>query len=242
MINLAGCAKNQATSEEVELTVSAAASLQDALTEIGADFSQEYPDIQVNYNFGGSGSLQQQITQGAPVDLYFSAAEDKFALLLEEELIDEANSTALLQNQLVLITPKDSEISSFAELSKAAKISIGTPASVPAGKYAKETLENLKIWNTVEEKMVYAKDVRQVLAYVDTGNVDAGIVYQTDALVSQEVEVVATAEADLHTPIVYPVGIIKNTPYPEEAEQFYEYLQSEHALEIFENYGFKGLK
>jgi molybdate transport system substrate-binding protein len=137
--------------------------------------------------------------------------------------------------------PKENQsIKGFEDLKKAevGKISIGTPETVPAGQYAKESLEKMDIWKDVESKVVYAKDVRQVLSYVETGNIEAGIVYKTDALVSDKVEIVATAEPATHTPIIYPVGIIKDSKQYEAAKEFYKYLQSDDALKVFEEYGF----
>lgn len=227
--------------EKVELLISAAASLKDAMDEIKQDYEKEHPEITLKFNYGSSGSLQQQISQGAPVDLFFSAAEDKFALLVEDGIIAEEDGMDLLGNELVLIVPKkEGAIKTFEDLEKAKveKISIGTPETVPAGAYAKESLDNMGIWKNVEEKIVYAKDVRQVLSYVETGNVDAGIVYQTDALISNKVEIVATANPSTHAPIIYPVGIIKESKHYEAAKQFYEYLKKEHALKVFEAYGF----
>ena len=236
--------EKQATPEKnVELTISAAASLQDALTEITSNFNKEHGHLKINYNFGASGALQQQISQGAPVDLFFSAAEDKFDQLVTDGLIEKKNGIDLVGNELVLVVPKESTkgIKTFEDLTKADKISIGTPESVPAGKYAKEVLGNLTIWNSVKGKIVYAKDVRQVLTYVETGNVDAGLVYKTDALTSTKVEIAATADKKTHTPIVYPVGIVKASSHPNEAMLFYEYLNSNEAMEVFKKYGFKGL-
>ncbi|CAH2713993.1 Molybdate-binding protein ModA [Neobacillus rhizosphaerae] len=229
--------------ENVELTISAAASLQDALTEITANFNKEHGNVKINYNFGASGALQQQISQGAPVDLFFSAAEDKFDQLVKDGLIEEKNGIDLVGNELVLVVPKDATkgIKTFEDLTKTDKISIGTPESVPAGKYAKEVLGNLKIWSSIEGKIVYAKDVRQVLTYVETGNVDAGMVYKTDALTSTKVEIAATADEKTHTPIIYPVGIIKASSHPKQAMLFYDYLQSKESMEVFKKYGFKGL-
>ena len=228
--------------ENVELTISAAASLKDAMTEIQSTYEEEYPEATLKFNFGGSGSLQQQISQGAPVDLFFSAADDKFDLLVEEGSIAKEDGLDLLGNELVLVVPKDSQsgITTFQDLAKAEveQISIGTPESVPAGKYAKESLEKLDVWKDVETKVVYAKDVRQVLSYVETGNVSAGIVYKTDALVSDKVSIVASADPATHTPIIYPVGIIKDSEHYEAAKEFYSYLQSEDALKVFEEYGF----
>jgi len=227
--------------ENVELTISAAASLQDALEVIHHTYLEEHPEITLKFNFGASGSLQQQITQGAPVDLFFSAAEDKFDLLVEDGTISKEYGSDLLGNELVLVVPKeDQAIKSFKDLAKkdVDKISIGTPETVPAGKYAKESLEKTNIWNAVESKIVYAKDVRQVLSYVETANVDAGIVYKTDALVSDKVAIVATANPDSHTPIIYPVGIINDSKQYEAAKAFYEYLHNEESLKVFEDYGF----
>lgn len=235
--------KQEAPAAEVELTVSAAASLQDALTEINPSFEKENPNVKITYNFGASGSLQQQISQGAPVDLFFSAAEDKFDQLVEEGLIEKEQGVDLLGNEIVLVVPKnaDNEISHFEDLGKANKISIGTPESVPAGEYAKETLEHLNVWKDVESKVVYAKDVRQVLTYVETNNVDAGVVYKTDAQGSSKIKVVTTADENTHAPIIYPVGVIKNSSHPDEAKLFYEYLQNEDSKKTFEKYGFTGL-
>jgi molybdate transport system substrate-binding protein len=231
--------------EKVELTVSAAASLQDALTEIGEEYQKIYKNVDLKFNFGSSGTLKQQIEQGAPVDLFFSAAEDKFDALVKEGEIDRKEGVDLVSNDLVLIVPKESKetIKDFSDLpKKVLKISLGTPNSVPAGDYAKQTLKNLNIWNEVSNKVVYAKDVRQVLSYVETGNVDAGIVYKTDALMSQKIKMVTTADKKTHDPIIYPVGIIKDSKHTKEARSFYKFLQGEQAMKILEKYGFKSIE
>lgn len=229
--------------ETVELTISAAASLEDAFNEIKPLFEKENKDIKLLFNFGGSGALQKQIVQGAPVDLFFSAAEDKYDELVEKGLIDEKQGIDLLNNSLVLIIPKESKnpMKGFEDLAKLdGKLALGTP-DVPAGNYGKQTLENLGIWNKVQDQIVFAKDVRQVLTYVETGNVNAGLVYQTDALTSDKVEVVAEAKANSHDPIVYPVGIIKSTKHMDEAERLYQFLQNDDSKNIFVKYGFKVL-
>ena len=231
----------QEPEENVDLTISAAASLKDAMDEIQATYEEEHPEVTLKFNFGASGSLQQQISQGAPVDLFFSAAEDKFDLLVADGMIAEEDGIDLLGNELVLVVSKEnSSVQSFEDLAKAdvKKISIGTPETVPAGKYAKESLEKMDIWQDAESKIVFAKDVRQVLSYVETGNVDAGIVYKTDALVSDKIEIVASADPKTHTPIIYPVGIIKDSKHYDAAKEFYEYIQTEKALKVFEEYGF----
>ncbi|QOR68861.1 molybdate ABC transporter substrate-binding protein [Cytobacillus suaedae] len=248
MLFITGCSSletdNEQKNNHVELTISAAASLTDALNEIKLTFETKYPEIKVTYNFGSSGTLQQQIIQGAPVDLFFSAAEDKYNELVEKGLITPDSGVSLVGNQLVLITPKENrkEIRTYEDLTtKAETISIGTPESVPAGKYAKEVLESLGIWDSLEQKIIFAKDVRQSLIYVETGNVDAGIVYHTDALSSTKITVHETANVDTHTPIIYPLGILKDSINPNEAKLFFEYMQSPEALSILESYGFVSL-
>ncbi|WP_042354564.1 molybdate ABC transporter substrate-binding protein [Bacillus rubiinfantis] len=229
--------------EMVELTISAAASLQDALSDIKAAFEKDYPHVSINYNFGGSGALQQQIAHGAPVDLFISASKENFNQLIQDGIIKRTQSVDLVGNELVLIIPKDSSvrISKFAELPKADKISIGIPESVPVGQYAIETFKQLHIWPDIKGKVIYAKDVRQVLTYVETQNVDAGIVYTTDAMVSRKVKIAATAKERTHTPIIYPAGIIKNNSHPKEALEFFEFLNTDASMKIFEKYGFKRL-
>lgn len=229
-----------ASHENVELIISAAASLKDAMDVIQETYQDQNPGVTLKFNFGASGSLQQQISQGAPVDLFFSAAEDKFNLLVEEGIIAKEDGVDLLGNSLVLIVPiEDHSIKTFEDLGSVEdKISIGTPETVPAGKHAKESLKKMDLWKDVESKIVYAKDVRQVLSYVETGNVSAGIVYKTDALVSENVEIVATAEPTTHTSIIYPVGIIKDSKQYGAAKAFYDFLQSDDALKVFDEYGF----
>lgn len=230
------------TLEKIELTISAAASLNEALTEIKAIYENKNENVALLFNFEGSGALQQQISHGAPVDLFFSAAEDKFNLLVEEGRIDENNKGNFLKNQLVLIVPNDNKIESmdFKDLAneQIEKIAVGTPESVPAGQYAKESLEALGLWGELEPKLIYTKDVRQVLTYVETNNVDAGIVYKTDAAISENVKIVAEADEQTHTPIIYPAGVLKDSKQLEAARAFFHYLKSDEAKKIFEQYGF----
>ncbi|MFS0865427.1 molybdate ABC transporter substrate-binding protein [Fredinandcohnia sp. 179-A 10B2 NHS] len=239
---VSGCgASGQKKSETVELTVSAAASMQDVLNDIKESYEKEHSNIKVVFNFGSSGALQQQIEQGAPVDVFLSASVDKFDLLVDKGLIDQKTKRNLVGNQIVLVVPKNSqkEIQTFDDLlTKADSISIGIPESVPAGKYAKEALENSNLWDRIEDKLIFAKDVRQVLTYVETGNVDAGIVYLSDAMQSEKVKSVVAAVPVSHSAIIYPVGIITSTNKYKEAMRFHEYLQSEAVLKKFEEYGF----
>ncbi|MED4971242.1 molybdate ABC transporter substrate-binding protein [Geobacillus sp. NFOSA3] len=249
-----GCTKQEEKQESKEaeakqtvtLTISAAASLQDALTEIQKKYEKEHENIKLSFNFGSSGALQQQIEQGAPVDLFFSAAENKFRPLVDKGLINKEESKNLLGNELVLIVPKDKAdtVKGFQSLAdnSVKQFAIGNPETTPAGQYGKQTLTNLNLWTKVKGKIVYTKDVRQVLSYVEANTVDAGIVFKTDAQISDKVKMVDTAAANMHDPIIYPVGIIKDTKHKTEAKDFYQYLQTNDSLQVFEKYGFKILK
>lgn len=242
LLTCTACSDTKNEENRIELTISAAASMQNALTELQSNYEQEHSNVKLLFNYGASGALQQQIKQGAPVDVFFSASEEKFNEVLEKDLIEKQNSIDLVSNELVLIQNKQSnhKISGFAGLSdsKIKRIAIGTPESVPAGKYAKETLESQNLWPQLEEKLVFAKDVRQVLTYVESGNVDAGIVYKTDAISSKKIEVVSKADPKSHSPIIYPLGIVKNSKQKEEAINFYNFLLGDQAKKVFEKYGF----
>ncbi|MGM1050268.1 MAG: molybdate ABC transporter substrate-binding protein [Bacillota bacterium] len=229
--------------ETVELTISAAASMTDALMEIQKTYESKNQNIKLNFNFGASGALQQQIEQGAPADLFLSASVKNMTALVEKQLIDANQQANLLNNELVVVVPVDGKtsIENIADLTKpeVKNVAIGIPESVPAGNYAKEALTNAKLWDGLQAKSVQAKDVRQVLQYVETGNADAGFVYKTDALTSDKVKVAFAVDPNTYDTIQYPIGIIKATKNNKEAENFYTYLQSQEALDVFTKYGFK---
>lgn len=232
----------QKPTEKVELTISAAASMTDALKEIQKVYEAQNPNTKLNFNFGASGALQQQIEQGAPADLFLSAAAKNIKELVDKQLIDTMQQTKLLTNELVAVVAADGKaaIAGMADLTKAEvkHVAIGIPESVPAGNYAKEALTNAKLWDALQPQLVQAKDVRQVLQYVETGNADAGFVYKTDALTSSKVKIAFAVDSKSYTPVEYPVGIVKATKHSAEAEQFYTYLQSKQALDVFVKYGF----
>ncbi|QCR32362.1 molybdate ABC transporter substrate-binding protein [Lysinibacillus sp. SGAir0095] len=238
---MGGCSYSSTEKEDpIVLTISAASSLQDVLKAISEEFQKKHTNIEIQYNFGASGSLAKQIEQGAPVDLFFSASSEKFNDLISKELIQE--SATFISNQLVLITAEDGELQleKIEDLisDEVHKVSIGSPSIVPAGTYAKQSLDQLNLWPKIESKIVYAKDVRQVLTYVETGNVAAGFVYKTDAIVSENVKIITTVDEESHDLITYPVGILKNTGSLSEAKQFYDFLQSAEVKEIWIKYGF----
>ncbi|WP_373479598.1 molybdate ABC transporter substrate-binding protein [Geminocystis sp.] len=215
----------------------AATSLQPALEE----FSKKYPQ-NVDYNFAASGILQQQIEQGAPIDVFISASFKQMNTLEKKNLLVFNTKKNLLLNQIALITPKNNPLSltNFPQLAqlKIKLIAIGEPRSVPAGQYAVEVFKNLGILASLESKFVYGNNVRETLTYVETGNADAGIVYLTDAKSSDKIKVIALADKKLHTPIIYPVAVIKNSKSQQIAKKYLESLQSETAKKIFQKYGF----
>jgi molybdate transport system substrate-binding protein len=237
----AGFELPQAAQQTASITVSAAISLKDALDEIGGTYEHNHPGAQVTFNYGGSGTLQHQIEQGAPVDIFFSAAEKQMDALESEGLILAGTRRDVATNVLVLIAPVNSGlVKNFQDLARPEikVVALGEPTTVPAGMYAQQTLDHLGLLAAVKNKTVYAKDVRQVLTYVETGNADAGIVYQTDARISSQVRMVATAPADSHDPIVYPVAIIKGTKNIPSARALLDYLAGPEARAIFAKYGF----
>ncbi|WP_413167082.1 molybdate ABC transporter substrate-binding protein [Capilliphycus salinus ALCB114379] len=229
------------STQQTELTVSAAASLTDAMNAIQPIYEQENPQVKLTYNLASSGSLQQQIEQGAPVDVFISAAPKQMNALEEKQLLLSGTRQDLLKNDMVLIVPKgENTVKTFEDLTteQVEKIAVGEPESVPAGKYAQEVLTSLNLLETLQPKEVYAKDVRQVLTYVESGNVDAGIVYSSDAKISDQVEIVATAPAESHSPIIYPVAVIQSSKNPEVSKDFIQFLSGEQAKAVFEQYGF----
>ncbi len=225
---------------ESTVTVSAAASLKEALTEIEASFREEHPEVDIQFNYGASGALMQQIKQGAPVDLFLSASPSFTNTLLEEGILKESNVKPLLENHLVLIVPPESAIQSMADLQKEEirSVSIGIPESVPAGQYAKEILENAGLWESLQQKIVFAKDVKQVLSYVETGNVEAGMVYRTDALSSDKVHAAEVYEGEGFKPANYPLALLESAENKEDARKLFDFLLTEDAKAIFYDYGF----
>lgn len=236
-------AEPQAKAVSGELIISAAASLTDTMNEMKGLYEKQYKNVKLTFNFGSSGALQQQIEQGAPADVFISAATKQMKALQDKKLIVDESCKDLLKNRLVLVGPKDSaKVKGFSTLKEASLIALGEPDSVPAGKYAKETLTKMGLWDAVKDKVVYAKDVRQVLAYVESGNVEAGMVYLTDAKISDKVQILSIAEENTHTPIVYPAAVVKASKNQEAAQSFVDFLSSDAAQDVFAKYGFALVK
>lgn len=230
---------------KADLTVSAAASLKAAMADIQALYLVEKPNTKLTVNLAASGTLQQQIENGAPADVFFSAATSNMTKLKDENLLENSSIKNLLKNQVVLIVPKDStaKITSFGDVTSSAikTIAIGEPTTVPAGKYAEQVFTYLKILDQVKAKAVYGTDVKQVLSWVESGNADAGVVYSTDAKASTGVKVIATATDDSHEAVVYPAAVVKATKNSVAANDFLNFLSSDAAKAVFEKYGFSVL-
>ena len=229
------------------LTVSVAASLQDAMAQLGPAFEQTHPGVRLSFNFGGSGMLAQQIEHGAPADVFLAAASKPMDELAAQGLLWNDTRHDLLQNVIVLIAPPgNTALNSFAGLaaSSVKLIALGEPGSVPAGDYGRQVLESmplsgtLTLWQALQGKLVLAKDVRQVLTYVETGNADAGIVYATDVQQSRGIRIAATAPESAHAPVVYPVAVLKDSRNPSAARSFISFLEGPQAGAAFRRLGF----
>ena len=241
-----GCNQISQSQKPVTLTISAAASLKDSMDEIKKLYEAEKKNVKLNINYGSSGTLQTQIEQGADVDIFMSAAAKQMDSLSKKNLLIEDTKMNLLGNSVVLIVKSDSILTAgnfdLSFINKINKIALGDPKTVPAGQYGEEVCTKLNILNEVKKKAVYAKDVKEVLTWVETGNADAGVVYSTDAKTSNKVKVIATASKDLlTTPIVYPVAVIKSSKNASTAKEFLKYVSGSKGKKVFEKYGFEFL-
>jgi molybdate transport system substrate-binding protein len=227
-----------------ELTVSAAISLKNAFEEAGKIYESRNTGVRVLFNFGASGDLIRQIEGGAPVDVFASAAQRDMDEISGKGLIVSASRQEFAYNSLVLVVPVNStiRIKSFADLGSSAinRIAAGNFRSVPAGRYAEEVFNYYRLMPGIKNKLIFAENVRQVLDYVARGEVDAGLVYATDARTrAKDVRVVGTAPAGSHKPVVYPIAVIKGTQNETAANGFISFLRSAEGKKILEKYGFK---
>ena len=230
-----------------EVTVLAAASLTDALGRIDADFEKATGN-KVKAAFGGSSALAKQLEKGAPADLFISADVPWMDYVAKADLIDPASRADLLGNHLVLVGPAGSTETvtidrnyDLAGALKGGKLSVADTSAVPAGKYARASLEKLGQWSKVEGSLAQAENVRAALALVERGEAPLGIVYQTDALVAK-VKVIGTFPEDSHPPIIYPVALTVQGAKSDAAKAYLDYLKSDAAKAVFEKAGFVILK
>lgn len=244
---LSGCAeKGGKSSKKTELTVLAAASLTEACNEIERLYESRNIDTDLLFSYGGSGALQTQIEEGAPADVFFSAAKKQMNALIDEELVDKDTVNELLENKIVLIVPEGNPagVKGFDDVisDNVAVIGLGEPSSVPVGQYSEEIFDHLGILDAVSRKASYASDVKQVLSWVEAGNADCGVVYSTDANCGEGIAVICEAPENSHNRVIYPAGLVSSSNHKEEAKAFLSFLESGECRDIFEKYGFTALK
>lgn len=239
---VAGLATQAQAADKV--TVFAAASLTNAMHDIAAQYQKE-KGVQVVSSFASSSTLARQIEQGAPADLFISADQQWMDYSISKQQIVENTRYTLLGNELVLVAAKASKIdkveiddkTQWTKLLGDSRLAVGDPDHVPAGIYAKEALQKLGAWSTLEPKLARASDVRGALALVEREEAPLGIVYGSDAIASKKVKVVGTFPASSHKPVEYPMAIVKDHEKP-EVRAFYDYLKTPAASAIFKQYGF----
>lgn len=224
-----------------EITIGVAASLKETLTDI-ASLYEKQTGQKVMLTFGASGQILSQIKAGAPIDGFISAANKQVDDAITSKLADPASNRVVCQNSLVLVVPADSKqaLTSFESLANlSGMLAVGEPKGVPAGQYAKQVLDKLGLSDKLAEQIIYGTSVRQVLVYVERGDVAAGIVYSTDALQSADkVRIVATADPSTHEPIVYPAVVLSGSKNPAATKLFLDFLATPDAQAILKQKGF----
>ncbi|HEV8543684.1 MAG TPA: molybdate ABC transporter substrate-binding protein [Verrucomicrobiae bacterium] len=222
-----------------DLIVYAAASLTDALQEIGGGYEKPSSD-HVRFNLGASSLLARQIQEGAPGDIFVSADEEKMDQLERRKLILTDSRVNLLSNALVVVVSNEAapSLKSASDLLKCRRIALAEPSTVPAGIYAREYLTHLRLWDKLRERVVPTENVRAALAAVESGNVDAGIVYKTDAAISKKVKVAFEVRGEGAPKILYPAAVLSGSKQRDAAGKFLEYLRAPEAKAVFEKFGF----
>lgn len=236
----------QAKTTKTNITVFAAASTTNALTEIVAMYASEGNGA-VALSFASSSTLARQIEHGAPADVFLSADTEWMAYLEEKKLLEPGSRSDLLGNRIVCIVPVSHavppvnispQLDLAALLGKDGLLAVGDPAHVPVGKYAKAALERLRLWSQVENRIAPAKDVRAGLALVERAESPLGIVYASDAVISDKVRIVGTFPLDSHPDITYPVATVK-TAKSAAALHFINFMSTPQAKKIWAKYGFE---
>jgi molybdate transport system substrate-binding protein len=243
LMSLAGLVRpSGAHAADPQILVVAAVSLENAFQSI-AHIYKRNTGVSVTFDFGASGALEKQIEAGAPADVFASAGEKEMQELQSKGLIELSTRANFVRNSLVLVKPAGSKprLSSFSELRKpqVKMIAIGNPKTVPAGRYAKELLQNTRLWLALKPRLVFAEDVRQVLDYVDHGEVDAGIVYATDVGIAHgRVVMAARAPDGEYGPVLYPIAVVKDSRNDRAAREFVQTVLSPAGMTILKKYGF----
>ena len=240
---LAAASFQPAQAQDKSLTVFAAASMKNAFDDVAKLYTDK-TKVAVKSSYAASSALAKQIESGAPADMFISADTDWMDYVQKKDLVKAGTRVDLLGNKIVLIAPKDSKTTSvdikpgfdLAGLVGDGKITTGDVAAVPVGKYAKAALEKLGAWDKAAPKFAMAENVRAALTLVSRGEAAYGIVYQTDAAVEPGVKIVGTFPADSHPPVIYPMGLLKDTK--PEGQSLLDFVQTAQAKAVFEKYGF----
>lgn len=239
---LLGALLPSSASHAADVTVSAASSLRDAFTEIAREFERANPQHRVLLNFGASGQLLQQIARGAPVDVFAAADQDTMDRANAQGLVMRETRVNFARNDLVLAVPVSTKVlpAKLADLGDAAfeRITIGTPESVPAGRYAKRALDAANLWSALKPRLVNTQNVRQALDYVARGEADAGFVYRTDAvLMPDRIRVAFTVPLDVD--VLYPIAVVKGGGMADIGKAFVKFVASEKAQAILARFQFR---
>ena len=232
----AGCARPDGG----EILVFAAASMADALEEIGDRYEEE-AGVRVAFSFGGSQALAQQIVSGAPADVFVSAGLQPVDFLTTRGMVDLVEGAVVHNELVVAVREEASGIGAMSGLfgDDMGRVAIADPALAPAGVYAREALWTLRLWEPLQPRLVFGADVRAALAYLESGNVDAAIVYATDAREAPSVKALNVILQDTYTPIEYPAAVVKGSDSRAAASGFVRFLTSDAARSIFERHGFR---
>lgn len=227
-----------AVAQTIHLSV--AASMTNACNDIIASFTASHPDITIQPNYASSGSLAKQIEQGAPADIYVSANPKWMQYLVAKALIAPETDRVFAFNTLVFVSTHPMSEADMTGLVKLERIAIGTPASVPAGQYARQAMEKSGVYAALEKNnaLVMAKDVRQALLYADQGEVDGAFVYRTDAMLATSAAIIFTVPPELYDKVSYPLGLTVDGAGKDSARSFYEYMTGPEAAVVLKKYGF----
>lgn len=244
LLVLAGCStesnqdKAKKETESKTLTVSAAASLTDVSKALEKEFNKKHPNTHIKFNYGGSGSLRKQVEAGADVDVIMSANTSDVDKLQDNDKVSEVYDYA--KNKLIIIKYKNSDIKELRDITSPKKVALGEEKSVPAGHYALEYMKKEDLYEGMTSTFVFAKDVKQVLNYVQKENAEAGFVYETDLYKGKDKKadnVVKLSDAPLNEPITYRAGLVTDN---KEAKEWFDFLKSKEAKEILKEYHFEG--
>ncbi|WP_077623173.1 molybdate ABC transporter substrate-binding protein [Sediminibacillus massiliensis] len=244
LIIVTGCQeKNQlSASQTEEIHISAASSLTSVLDEWKNTYEENHPDIKIIINYGSSGTLVNQLEQGSPGDVLISASESWTSAAVDKGILKEETVFPLLKNRLVVASlESDKEVNSMEDLlgEDFEQIAIGDPESVPVGSYAKQAMETEGVYEQLAPKMVMSKSARQTAVYVESGNVDAGFVFQSDLYAFPALHSLMVVPEKMHTPITYSAAVTAEAEGSEQLDELIAALQSEEADKVFEKYGFE---